>query len=299
MQKKVISLVLVLLLAITGLVRAEELTVNTGTVTNAYVPVYGFYADAYLKAEFVTPAADLASMADSDITSLRFQIDLPALEAWTGTFQVFLTEVDYTTMSAFQGTEGATIVYEGPLDGTGEQLVVNFTTPYTYHGGNLLIGVYQPTRGNYKSITFKGINAPEASMQNYSYTSLEAITPIARDFLPQTTFVYEASAPVEHRLVALVNEQEVGTLNVGTRPVGAWMEPFHFQLKSEGAAATVTNLDFTPHDGLFVLGDIEMPFQIGRDETVDLGISTNGVEAGVVERQFVAIYQEAGRTAAV
>ena len=299
MQKKVISLVLALLLAITGLVRAEELTVNTGTVTNAYVPVYGFYADAYLKAEFVTPAADLASMTDSDITSLRFQIDLPALDAWTGTFQVFLTEVDYTTMSAFQGTEGATIVYEGPLDGTGEQLVVNFTTPYTYHGGNLLIGVYQPTRGNYKSITFKGIDAPGASVQNYSYTSLEAITPIARDFLPQTTFVYEASASAEHRLVALVNEEEVDALNVGTRPIGAWMEPFHFQLKSEGAAATVTNLDFTPHDGLFVLGDIETPFLIGRDETVDLDISTNGEEAGVVDRQFVAIYQEAGRTASV
>ena len=299
MQKKVISLILGLLLATTGLARAEELTVNAGTVTNAYVPVYGFYADAYLKAEFVTPAADLASMANSDITSMRFQIDLPALEAWTGTFQVFLTEVDYTTISAFQGTEGATIVYEGHLDGTGEQLVVDFTTPYSYHGGNLLIGVYQPTRGNYKSITFKGIDAPGASVQNYSYTSLEAITPIARDFLPQTTFVYEASAPVEHRLVALVNEEEVNALNVGTRPVGAWMEPFHFQLKSEGAAATVTNLDFTPQDGLFVMGDIEMPFVIGRDETVDLDISTNGVEAGVVERQFVAIYQEAGRTAAV
>ena len=299
MQKKVISMVLVLLLAITGLVRAEELTVNTGTVTNAYVPVYGFYADAYLKAEFVTPAADLASMADSDITSLRFQIDLPALEAWTGTFQVFLMEVDYTTMSAFQGTEGATIVYEGPLDGTGEQLVVDFTTPYTYHGGNLLIGVYQPIRGNYKSITFKGIDAPGACVQNYSYTSLEAITPIVRDFLPQTTFVYEASAPVEHRLVALVNEEEVDTLNLGTRPAGAWMEPFHFQLKSEGAAATVTTLDFTPQDGIFVLGDMAMPFLIGRDETVDLDISTNGVEAGVVDRQFVAIYQEAGRTASV
>ncbi len=299
MQKKVISLVLVLLLAITGLVRAEELTVNTGTVTNAYVPVYGFYADAYLKAEFVTPAADLASMADSDITSMRFQIDLPALDAWTGTFQVFLMEVDYTTMSAFQGTEGATIVYEGPLDGTGEELVVDFATPYTYHGGNLLIGVYQPIRGNYKSITFKGIDAPGACVQNYSYTSLEAITPIVRDFLPQTTFVYEASAPVEHRLIALVNEEEVDTLNVGTRPVGAWMEPFHFQLKSEGAAATVTTLDFTPQDGIFVLGEVELPFLIGRDETVDLDISTNGVEAGVVDRQFVAIYQEAGRTASV
>ena len=299
MQKKVISLIFGLLLTITGLVRAEELTVNTGTVTNAYVPVYGFYADAYLKAEFVTPAADLASMVNSDITSMRFQIDIPALEAWTGTFQVFLTEVDYTTMSAFQGTEGATIVYEGPLDGTGEQLVVDFTTPYTYHGGNLLIGVYQPTRGNYKSITFKGITATGACVQNYSYTSLEAITPIVRDFLPQTTFVYEASAPVEHRLVALVNEEEVDLLNVGTRPIGAWMEPFHFQLKSEGAAATVTQLDFTPQDGIFVLDDMEMPFLIGRDEAVDLGISTHGTEAGVVERQFVAIYQEAGRTASI
>ena len=36
-----------------GAVVSGELTVHDGTDTNGYVPVYGFYADAYLKAEFV------------------------------------------------------------------------------------------------------------------------------------------------------------------------------------------------------------------------------------------------------
>ena len=42
MKKKVFSLMMMLLLAVTGFVRADELTVHEGTTTNSYVPVYGF-----------------------------------------------------------------------------------------------------------------------------------------------------------------------------------------------------------------------------------------------------------------
>jgi hypothetical protein len=53
---------MVLLFGSTSFLRADELTVHDGTATSSYVPVYGFYADAYLKCEMVFPADELAVM---------------------------------------------------------------------------------------------------------------------------------------------------------------------------------------------------------------------------------------------
>ena len=131
MKKKVFSLMMMLLLAVTGFVRANELTVHDGTATNSYVPVYGFYADAYLKCEMVYPASELSVMSGGEISSLTFGISSPASEAWTATFQVFVKEVNGATISDFSGTAGATTVYTGTLDGTGSSMTVNFTAPYT------------------------------------------------------------------------------------------------------------------------------------------------------------------------
>ena len=93
-----------------------ELTVHDGTGTNAYVPIYGFYADAYLKCEMVYPAAELAAMNGSTINSMKFYPSSPASEAWTSTWQVFVSEVTDATISDFAGP--GTVVYEGPHDGT-------------------------------------------------------------------------------------------------------------------------------------------------------------------------------------
>ena len=179
-----------LLLAFTGFVRADELTVHDGTATNAYVPVYGFYADAYLKCEMVYPASELSVMNGGQISGLTFGISSPATEAWTGTFQVFVKEVSDATVSDFTGTTGATTVYTGTLDGTGSTMTVNFTAPYTYNGGNLLVGFYLTTTGNYKSISWAGETVSGASVQGYSYTGLSSVTASQRDFLPKTTFTY-------------------------------------------------------------------------------------------------------------
>ena len=113
-----------LLLAFTGFVRAENLTVHDGTSTNSYVPVYGFYADAYLKCEMVYPASELSAMSGGEINSLTFGISSPAAEAWTATFQVFVKEVSSATISDFSGTSGATVVYTGTLNGTGSTMTV-------------------------------------------------------------------------------------------------------------------------------------------------------------------------------
>ena len=168
----------------------SELTVYDGTATNNYIPVYGFYADAYLKAEMVYPSSELVAMANTDINSMKFYASTPATDAWTSTFQVFIKEVDEATIDEFIGTDGATFVYEGLLNGTDSEMVIDFSTPYHYNGGNLLVGVYNITTGIYKSIAWVGETVDGASLQGYSYNGLDAIAPTQRNFLPKTTFYY-------------------------------------------------------------------------------------------------------------
>ena len=148
----------------------ETLTVHEGTATNSNVPVHGLWADAYLKCEMVYPATELSDMEGGTISKLTFYASSPASAAWSGTFQVFMSEVSETTISAFAGP--GTVVYEGTLNGTQSSMDIEFTTPYTYGGGNLLVGVYQTVKGNYSGITWTGETVNGASGQGYSSSSL-------------------------------------------------------------------------------------------------------------------------------
>ncbi|MBR5725498.1 MAG: leucine-rich repeat protein [Muribaculaceae bacterium] len=170
----------------------ETLTVYNGMTTNSYVPVYGYYTDAYLKAEFVMPAAELAEMADGTITSMKFYARQASVDWGAANFQVFLTEVTNTTISDFAGP--GTVVYEGALSIVDGEMTVNFTTPYPYLGGNLLVGIYNTVKGTYVSSTWYGKSVTGASVQGYSYSSLSDISPAQRDFIPKTTFTYTPTA---------------------------------------------------------------------------------------------------------
>ena len=188
-SKRLLSLML-LCFAVFGVARAQEtLTVHDGTATNGYVPVYGFYADAYLKCEMVYPAAELGDMDAGTITGMTFYASTPADDSWgSANFQVFLTEVANATISAYVGP--GTVVYEGALDGTQSEMTITFTTPYVYNGGNLLVGVYNTATGSYKSISWAGEAVTGASVQGYSYSSLDAVSATQRNFLPKTTFTF-------------------------------------------------------------------------------------------------------------
>lgn len=194
-MKSRLLLVLFALLMGTNPTWADELTVYDGANSSEYVPVYGNWADAYLKCEFVIPAADVTAMDGSTISAMTFYLKDKAAVKWTGTFQVFMKEVDNTIMSAFLGTEGATIVYEGVLDGTSSEMAINFSENYTYNGGNLLVGVYQTVKGNYKSASFYGVGQSyNSAVSGYNSNSLSGISATGRAFIPKTTFTYEAAA---------------------------------------------------------------------------------------------------------
>ena len=185
-----------------GVAKAQNtLTVYDGTVENSYVPVNGLNVDLYQKCEFVIPASGLSYMNGGTISKMTFYLSSSAAASWDDArFCVFLKEVDETTLSSYSGLSGATIVYEGALDGTQTTMEIEFSDYFTYDGGNLLVGVYQTAKGIFKNASFYGQAVTGASVHGYSPSSLGEITANQRNFIPKTTFTYiTGSGPVYNK----------------------------------------------------------------------------------------------------
>ena len=174
-----------------------------GTVSNGQVPAYLGYWDDFTRSQVVIPATDLTDMAGGTITSMTFYTtkqNLPYTSVSTA--DVYLMEVDYTAISAFEPKANATMVYQGTasfvLDETGEagSWTIEFATPYIYDGGNLLIGIENTTDSGYKFIYFYGQTIDGASVSGYNSSSLDNVTPTQRNFIPKTTFSYTPAGGV-------------------------------------------------------------------------------------------------------
>lgn len=192
MQKFLRTLMLLALMLVPFASQAQDtLTVHDGTATNGYVPVYGFYADAYLRCQMVYPAAELSVMTGGTISGMTFYASQSSVDWGSANFAVKLTEIESATLSDFDDESTFTTVYTGSLSISGNQMTVTFTTPYTYHGGNLLVEVDNLTTGSYVTSTWYGESVTGASVQGYDYSAFDGITGYQRDFLPKTTFTYE------------------------------------------------------------------------------------------------------------
>lgn len=193
MFKKVLLALVVWVMGASAAVAQTTVTVYDGDASSNFVPIYGYYADSYLKCEYVIPAEMLGAefKAGSEITSLKWFMKTPAGGSWgNANFQVLIKETSATTLSAYSCSEGATLVYEGAIDGTQAEIEIAFSTPYTYEGKNLIIGVYNTVKGDYKSSAFLGVAAEGVSIQGYNASSLESVTVNQRNFGPKTELTY-------------------------------------------------------------------------------------------------------------
>ena len=86
------------------------------------------------------------------------------------------------------------MVYEGYLDfvseGDGGSVTIEFDAPYTYEGGNLLVGIDNTEDNGYKSIYFYGTAVTGAAWGGSNSSSLEGVTGSVKNFIPKTTFSY-------------------------------------------------------------------------------------------------------------
>ena len=201
-MKKFLLLVAAVFACAMGMAAQQTLTIyEDAASTNSYVPIYGYWCDSYLKCEFVVPSTELTAMTGKDIKQLTWYLsEAPSSTSGNGwgpaNFKIFMKEVEETTLSAYTGLEGATVVYEGSLNPTGlTELNIEFTNPYDYNGGNLLIGVYNTAKGAYMSTSFIGESVTGACVQGYNSSSLEDVSANVRDFIPKTTFTYGDPLP--------------------------------------------------------------------------------------------------------
>ena len=179
--------------AFTNMQYMETLTVYDGTTTKNTVPAYIFFFDEFTRSQFVIPANDLVEMAGSSITSLTFYTTSSNVPYTTeSSADVYLMEVNYTSISAYEPKSSATIVYSGCFDivstDNGGEMTINFSTPFAYQGANLLVGIENTNNVNYKNINFYGQPVTGASISGYNSTSLDDVQPNQRDFIPKTTF---------------------------------------------------------------------------------------------------------------
>lgn len=164
----------------------KAITINNGgSVKQGHFPVYGENADNKgQKVQAIYLADQLKSLTvGSEIKALTFYSDKQSQSWGNAQFKVSLAPTGYSYFKNSSGdwatssTGSFTTVYNGALSVAEGELTVNFTTPYAYEGGNLLIQVEITTAGNYSASSFYSANSDYLIKYAYSGSSREQKQP--------------------------------------------------------------------------------------------------------------------------
>lgn len=153
--------------------------------------------------EFVYPKEMLGPLAGKTVGSLRFHVKDKAKAAFGGgnaVFSVHLKEVENASMGwQFEKLDGATMVYEGPLDATGEFMDIAFTNGYEYGGGNLMVSIRHLGKNDLENTaSWYGVEQEWGNVRGSLYSEGKWWTSPRESFLPELTFGY--AYPHEHSL---------------------------------------------------------------------------------------------------
>ena len=136
---------------------AYSITLYDGTATNNRVPMYVYYFDSYTRSQYVIPENQLTSIGVGGmITEIKFYTT-PSNIPYTSTVpvDVYLTEVEYTSISSFVDKSSATIVFQGTVEFVstegGGETTITFDEPYIYNGGTGVRVRRRPRSGHHSS----------------------------------------------------------------------------------------------------------------------------------------------------
>ncbi len=228
--------------------QTETLVVANGTTTNSYVPVYGLYVDDYVRSQSVYPATMLVELTAGDtILGLTFFSSNSSV-TWSGaSFDVKLQEIADTTLSSSNFVEGSPItVYSGSLEISNNQMTVEFSTPYIYQGGNLLVEIVSTATGTWSSCSFYGIDRLNASRQGYNASSVSSIIPSQRNFLPKMEITYAWGVPptcfrVKDLTASIIDSNEITINWLDTLNYGASYNIAYWSASGDTAYTTSTD----------------------------------------------------------
>lgn len=168
-------------------------TVADGTTTHAKVPLdfYNCDGSGNKQAQMLYPASLLTDMNGATIASITFyhQNSSATKTLSASTWYIRMGETTETDLSTGFSSASLTTVYSGNLVVTQGVVTFEFSTPYTYNGGNLVVEIQTTgVTGNWFGSMNQGFVGVDAIGSTYSNMSSPAHTA----FLPKTVF---AEAP--------------------------------------------------------------------------------------------------------
>lgn len=189
MQKFLRLFVLMALFALPFASNAQNSwTVADSTAVHASVPLdfYNCDGSGVREAQMLYPASLLTSMNGSTLGSITFYHQSTATKTLsTSTWYILIGETSETDLSSGFSTVALDTVYEGNLVVNNGVFSFDFTTPYTYNGGNLIVEILtNGASGNWFGNSGQGCYGKDGIGSTYSSMS----TPNYTAFLPKTTF---------------------------------------------------------------------------------------------------------------
>lgn len=164
-------------------------TVADSTAVHATVPLdfYNCDGSGVREAQMLYPASLLTSMNGSTLGSITFyhQNATASKTLTASTWYILIGETTETDLSSGFSTVALDTVYAGNLVVTSGVFSFDFTTPYTYNGGNLIVEILTTgATGNWFGSSNQGCYGMDSIGSTYSSMS----TPNYTSFLPKTTF---------------------------------------------------------------------------------------------------------------
>jgi len=161
-----------------------------GSATSTYLPIYGMYCDAKQKTQMIYPASMLTALKGKTFSAMKFFVSSGSNAGkWDkATFNVRMGMTNEEIIPADYITGANTLVYSGYLTANAtDGMQINFTTPFVYTGGNLLIEIELPSSTGYSAVTFLGETQSE-ERSIYGYSSSYSSPKTVQKFLPKVAF---------------------------------------------------------------------------------------------------------------
>ena len=211
---------------------ALTVTVCDGAATNSNAPIR---SGSGSQSEFVYPASMLTALDGQTLVRVKFYASTTTA-SYTNNVTVYMQEVSGTTESTsawLYNQSTATKVYEGTTLAVADgEMVITFSTPFEYNGGNLCFNIWAETSA--PSVTWKGENPGYASCGYDYYITPPVSNPYGTaQFLPKATFEYEVNAYPKPKNLAVTNLTANGATITWEAP-NTDVQSYKYQYREQG-----------------------------------------------------------------
>ena len=199
----------------------------------------------------------------------------------------FNNDADWIALSAND------LVYEGSYTaGTMTWPSITLDTPFEYNGtDNLLVCFVDAAAGTTTSYRYRTYST-SSNRSLYAYNSDTEYDPYNLTGNTGTRILYNNVVRFSIELNGANLSVTPNPIDLGNRPIGAWMQPKTVTLTNNGSNATLTNMSFTTN--AFTVGGIELPTNLNWSQSTTFNVSLNAEETGSYEGQLAIAYQERG-----